>query len=141
MQNLIALGKTLFAKHKKFVLFCLVGLMNSILSVLIYNALMWAGLHYNLAYAIAFALTLINSFYWNGTKVFRGASKAAAVKYFAVYMTSFLLGSALLQLLVEQLHLHKTLAQLPVIAFGTIFNYLGSRLWVFRTPKDRDAQG
>jgi putative flippase GtrA len=113
-----------------------VGAMNSILSILIYNLLLWFSVNYIAAYATAFFLTWLNSFYWNGKHVFKAASRRSMIRYLALYLFSFAVGSALLYLEADVFGLDETLAQFPVIAVSTVINYAGSKFWVFARRSD-----
>ena len=130
----------MISKYQTFIKFCLVGGMNAILSVLIYNGLLFIGLHYLICYAVAFVLTVLNSFYWNRTHVFKMTTKNAIIKFFAVYGTSYMTGNGVLALLIQVFNWNETIAQFPVIVIGTIINFSGSRLWVFRLDnKEKDS--
>jgi putative flippase GtrA len=124
--------KELARKYEKFIKFCLVGGMNTLLSILIYNALLLVHVHFNIANLIAFLLTWLNAFYWNGKHVFRGTTGKAMLRYFVLYVGTFLLGSGLLYLLVKQLGVNETLAQLPCLVVTTLLNYTGSKYWAFK---------
>ncbi len=124
--------KDLILKYQTFIKFCVVGLVNTILTVIIYNALLFVNVHFNIANLIAFALTWLNAFYWNGKHVFKGAGRKAMARYFILYVGTFLLGSGLLYLLVRGLGMNETLAQIPVVAINTGINYIGSKTWAFK---------
>ncbi len=126
------LVEPLVIKYEKFIKFCLIGLLNTVLNIIIYNALMHLGLHYIPAYAVGFILTWLNAFRLNAKHVFKSSGKRAMVKYFALYMSSLLLGNWLLFLLVDVAGMNKTLAQFPVIAVTMTVNYTGSKFWVFK---------
>jgi putative flippase GtrA len=114
-----------------------VGGMNTVLSFLIYNLLILINVQYIVAYLIAFVLTWINAFYWNGKHVFKSATRQAMVRYFTLYVGTTLLGIGLLYLLVDVLLINKTLAQLPVIPVTTILNFTGSKFWAFKNNRQQ----
>ncbi len=136
MKKMIDWISAVWGKHDRFVKFCLVGGMNSILSVLLYNFFLWININYILAYAMSYLIPWVNSFYWNGTHVFKSASKMRAIKYFILYGGTYLLGQALLIVEVDFFDWNKTLSQFPIIALNTVLNYTGSRLWVFKARKN-----
>lgn len=136
MRKFYGWARKMLIKHDKFVKFCLIGCMNAGLSILLYNLFLWLHIHYNAAYALSYLITWINAFYWNGTHVFKASSKLAMVKYFLLYGATFLLGQGILTLQVGTFGWNKTLAQFPVIAVNTFFNYFGSKFWVFKEKKN-----
>lgn len=132
LKNLYQWSWDMARKYERFIKFCMVGSMNALLSILIYNSSLFLGLHYAACYTVAFILTVLNSFYWNRTHVFKVFAENAIIKFFTVYVTSYLIGNGVLIFLVQVFDWNKSIAQLPVIAIGTIINYTGSRLWVFK---------
>ena len=136
MGRLIDFVKKQLLKYEKFIKFCIVGGVNALLTIIIYNFCLYVlELNYIIAHTIAFLITVINGFYWNKNHVFKASSKSAQLKFFTLYGSTFLLGLFLLYVFVQLLDIHKTLAQFPVIAINTFINYTVSRYWVFREEK------
>lgn len=61
-----------------------------------------------------------------------GATGREIGKAYFVYLPAQLISSAIVWLVVEQLHLSPRLAQIFAIAFSTIFSYLGHKYFTFR---------
>ena len=125
--------KKLLAKYEKFIKFCLVGGMNAILSIIIYNALIYlVHLGEIPANSIAFIITVINGFYWNKNHVFKNADKNARVKFFLLYGITFCLSNLIIWVLVSIFSMDKSIAQIISLIINTFVNFFASKYWVFR---------
>lgn len=120
----------------QFINFSIVGVINFILSYLIYAALVYINVHYQIANQVSFWLTVLNGFFLNRFWVFkRQASKkspAQTVKYFATYGLNWVLGIVLLYLYVDLLHINKYIATFISMPITIPLNYALNRYWVFR---------
>jgi putative flippase GtrA len=127
----------------RFIRFLFVGGMNTAVTYAIYLLLLrWAS--YLAAYGIAYATGIAISYWLNSRVVFNTApSLAGMLKFPLVYVAQYLLGSALLWLLVEQFDVSRSIAMLPVIAATVPATFVLTR-WVltghaFRSSPDRPA--
>lgn len=88
-------------------------------------------LHYEAAYTIAYIVSVAVSYLFSALIVFRQPLSArAALRYPLVYLVQFLLGLALLKLLVEALHVSAWLAPLLVSVLTIPVTFLLSRIVV-----------
>lgn len=95
-----------------------------------------AGVHYQAAAVIAFAVALTNNFIWNRHWTFKahdGHAGFQAARFFFVSLIAFGFSLVALTLLVEGLHVAELPAQAIAIAAATPLNFLGNKLWSFRT--------
>ena len=126
-----------FKIFEQFFKFGLVGVANTAISYIVYAALVYFGLHYILSNAAAFAVGLVNAFYWNNKHVFkenRESRKAgiAAFKMIAAYSFSCLvLGSFLLYVFVDVLGVSAYVAMVLVLCVTVPLNFILNRFWVF----------
>ncbi len=112
----------------KFGGFLMVGGVNSALTFLIYQALVFV-LPYWLAYSLSFALGIGFSFLANSRFVFSmSITFRRALAYTAFYLSSYAVGLGLLSALVELLHMHPRLAPIIVVIVMTPLNYLGAKI-------------
>ncbi|MCX5908530.1 MAG: GtrA family protein [Deltaproteobacteria bacterium] len=119
---------------KQFFKFGMVGVSNTVLSIVIYNGLLFAGVHYIIAYTIAFLISVINAYIWNRKFVFKasaGGGKRTFLKVFLSYGSTFLLGMALLYILVQYAGISKSLAQILLLLITIPANFLLNKLWAF----------
>jgi len=95
-----------------------------------------AGVHYQVAAVVAFIVALTNNFIWNRHWTFKahdGHAGFQAARFFVVSVIAFGFSLIALTLLVEGLHIAKLPAQAIAIATATPLNFVGNKLWSFRT--------
>lgn len=104
------------------------GLLNAAVGYGTYLVLLhW--LSYEIAYAIAYVVGIVVSYVFNAVYVFRQPMRLrSALRYPFVYLMQFLLGLALLKILIEGLHVSTRLAPLLVAVLTIPATFLASRL-------------
>ena len=119
---------------KQFIKFGIVGISNTIVSLAIYYALVFIGLHYILSNAIAFVISVLNAYYWNRKYVFKSHENKAAIlpKIYAAYSFTFFLGTGLLFLMVEIIGISNLVAPLLNLFITTPTNFMLNKFWVFK---------
>lgn len=130
----------------QFVKFGLVGVSNSIVSLGIYSLCIYLQLHYFIANAIAFILSVLNSYFWNNRFVFqkgKGEHRnffATLLKTYASYgVTGILIQSLLLYLFIDKFGVSKYLAQAICIVINLPLNFILNKFWSFRTTKKQEV--
>lgn len=126
----------------QFLKFALVGLSNTLIAYLVYAFCVYIGLHYLLANAIAFAVSVLNAFYWSDRFVFRkgeGESRSAIWTLFKTYLaygsTGLVLASVLLWLYVDRFGTSEYIAQLLVLVVTIPLNFIINKYWSFKTKR------
>ena len=111
--------------------FAVVGVANTVLSFLIYAALIHVGVFYVIAQVTAFLIGAIQSYvvnrYW--TFSLPGFSTATLVRYLSAQLMILALSAALLIVCVEFIGLHKLTAQAVVLPLTSITNFILIRSW------------
>jgi len=95
-----------------------------------------AGLDYRLAAVLAFVVAVTNNFFLNRHWTFDASSGHAgfqAARFLCVSLGAFVASLALLELLVAGLGLDEVLAQAIAVLCATPLNFVGNRLWSFRS--------
>lgn len=130
----------------KFVRYGLVGILNMLLSVGIFNFFMWVsgitrGIEITFFSAITFAIVVTHSFFWNKFLVFksRGAGRPEYVKFFTVSTTTALVNVGIISLLVNGIGapqgidplLWANIAVFITIPVSVLGNFTGYALLVF----------
>jgi putative flippase GtrA len=99
----------------EFVRFIVCGAVNTGVTFIIYVCLLWF-VSYAVAYTISYAAGIFISYWLNAKFVFQEPlSISRALQYPLVYLVQYLLGLALLFLLVEIAHLSSVVAPLLVV--------------------------
>ena len=123
----------------QFIKFGIVGLSNTLIAYLVYAVCIYIGLHYLLANVIAFAVSVLNAYYWSDRYVFkkgagesRNAIKTLLKTYVAYGSTGLFLASVLLWLYVDLLHISEYIAQLLVLVVTIPLNFIINKYWSFK---------
>ncbi|MEQ8153785.1 MAG: GtrA family protein [Clostridiaceae bacterium] len=110
-----------------------VGVLNTLITAIIYNCLIFFNVNYLLANAVGYAAGTINGYILNSKYVFnKKASVKTGIKFILVNILSFLVNSSVLWLFVHSFGVNKTLSQIPAIGFGFAVNFLVNKLWTFK---------
>jgi putative flippase GtrA len=119
----------------QFVKFGLVGVSNTLITLLVYT-LLWnlLGVWYVAASAIGFAVGAVNGFLWNRAWTFKGhvGDALTPVRWFVVQGCGLLVNSALIYLFVDGAGVDKLAAQAVTIVIVTVLTFIANRSWTFR---------
>ncbi|WP_336790752.1 GtrA family protein [Paenibacillus sp. MMO-177] len=125
---------------KQFVLFNMVGLLNTLVDFIVYSILVWAGLYVLPAQVVSYSAGMANSYVLNSLITFKGTSKkegdktdrGRAMRF--VLLNAVVLGVSMLLLyeLTEAAGLGPLTAKLLATGVTVILNFAGSKWWVFR---------
>lgn len=117
--------------------FCVVGAVGYAINLVVYDAILRAGVHYLVAATCSFLVAVTNNYVLNRAWTFRDRRRGVAAqgaRFFAVSLGS--LGANLLVLhLLISLGSGKLVGQAIAIVLVTPLNFIGNKLWSFR----RDA--
>lgn len=120
----------------QFMKFGLVGLINTAVQLLVYYLLLYLGANHYFANFIGFLCSVGNSYLWNSLWVFSKekteAKKKSIVKFFSIYLFTFLLSNIFLFLFVDYWGVSDKIAPLLIVCINTPINFLLSKLWAFR---------
>lgn len=126
----------------QFIKFGIVGASNTLIAYVIYSICVYIGIHYLLANAIGFFISVLNAYYWSDRFVFkkgkgesRSAIRTLAKTYIAYGSTGLLLASILLYLYVDKLHISEYISQLLVLVITIPLNFIINKFWSFKTKK------
>src|SRR6476469_2740344 len=126
------------SKWAQLAKFCAVGASGYVVNLLVYVALLdGANLHYRLAASGAFLGAVTNNYLWNRLWTFRhdrGHFGYQGLRFLVVSGIVYLCNLAILTILVE-LGLGKIVAQAIAIVLVTPANFIGNKLWSFRSQR------
>lgn len=121
---------------KQFVGFGLVGVTNTLISLLIYYVLVYFGCHYILANCFGFIGGVINSYFLNSRLVFKNKaeknSKKAFIKVTISYGISFGISTVLMYIMVDKLNISEYIAPLIRLVVTVPINFVLNKLWAFK---------
>ena len=122
--------------------FCAVGVSGYVVNLCVF-ALFVGPLdtHHLVAATAAFAVAVLNNFWWNRHWTFRargGRAGFQAARFFTVSVGAFIFAAAMLELLVSVAGMAEVPAQAIAIIAATPLNFIGNKMWSFRIELSRD---
>lgn len=129
-------------KHgiKQFILFGIIGFVNTVLSLVIYWICVGIGIHYFLANAIAFIITVAISYVLNNVITFKSSSESAhfsvekMIKVYASYFfTGIVLSSILLYFYNDIVGININLSPVINLFITVPTNFLLNKYWVYKS--------
>ena len=135
-QSLTTSGRT----GNQFIRFSLVGSSGVLVNLAVYTCAIYIlSWHYLPAGTVSFMVAMTNNFilnrYWTFKSHQNGEAGAGGqyFRYLLVTLFGYLVNMALLWFFIDGLHWHAVLSQLLAIMVTTLSNFLGSKLWAFKT--------
>jgi putative flippase GtrA len=125
------------ANWLQLIRFGAVGASGYIVNLAVFTAAVHgAGFDYLVAAVLAFVVALANNFVWNRAWTFKaheGHAGFQAARFVVVSLGAFAFNLVLLFVLVEMAGVQKVPAQAIAIVAATPLNFLGNKLWSFKT--------
>ncbi|MBQ9738448.1 MAG: GtrA family protein [Alphaproteobacteria bacterium] len=121
--------------------FLLVGGYNTVFSYLLFAGLLWGfdGQYEQIALALSFAISSVNSFWTQKIYVF--ASKEPAwpefIKCLETWGISYILNAGLLWIMTDRLNVNPYVAQGIALTILTIFSWIMLKYFAFKNHKDK----
>ncbi|MGB2876254.1 MAG: GtrA family protein [Gaiellaceae bacterium] len=116
--------------------FSAVGAVGYAINLVVYTALLrGAGLHYTLAATCSFAVAVTNNYTWNRLWTFhaqRGHVAWQGLRFLVVALVAYGANLVLLSAMIG-LRVDKVLAQAIAVVLVTPLNFVGNKLWSFRS--------
>ena len=130
---------------KQFIKFGIVGVSNTVISYLLNVLVLYALASFNLSWdwlagnIVAFALSVLWSFYWNNKYVFtleegkeRSIGKALLKTYISYGFTGIVLTNILSYVWINCFGISKYIAPLINLVVSVPFNFIINKLWAFK---------
>lgn len=121
----------------QFMLFSLVGLSNTVISLGVYSLCIFLGVNYLVSNVLGFIIGVLNAFFWNNRFVFKAEEGCRNVwhsllkTYCSYGITGLLLNSLLLFVFIDKLGISKYLAQVFCIVINLPINFALNKFWSF----------
>ncbi|MDR0267995.1 GtrA family protein [Paenibacillus sp.] len=119
---------------RSFIIFGLVGILNTGVDVAVFTLLTWWQLPWLAAQVAAYSCGVLNSFLMNRKWTFKqqGAFVKGLLRFVLLNMLTLGVTSACMLLLQEQFGISLWLSKGAATVLGVLLNFAGSRWWVFR---------
>ncbi|MDK0684451.1 GtrA family protein [Clostridium perfringens] len=112
--------------------FGIVGILNTLITVVSFNILVFVNINYLCANCISYFLGVINSYLLNSKFVFKESrSKENLTKFLIVNILVLGFNSLILYLGVNELGVNISISQIVSIVLGTFLNFGLNKVWVF----------
>lgn len=134
MRNLLPLIQTLYSKYRNFVLYCVIGVLNTGLDVGVFVLLDRIGLHYILAHVISYHCGIFCSFILNRQKNFKVKDRTLQ-RFVSFYLSSLValsLSAGLLFVFVTLCGLPHIVGKLMATALIVICQFLFVKNYTFK---------
>lgn len=120
-------------KYLDFIKFCIVGLSNTLISLIIYYVLLKLHINYLISSGIAYFCGIFNGYFWSSRFVFvKKKNMNSAIKFFVVYMSSLVINLVLMYIFVDIFKINKILSQVITIGFNVLYNFILNKVWTFK---------
>jgi putative flippase GtrA len=135
-------GRALSRSHNwvQLAKFSAVGATGYAINLAVYTALLrGAGLHYTLAATCSFVVAVTNNYTWNRLWTFhaqRGHVGWQGLRFLVVALVAYGVNLGLLSALIA-LGLDEVLSQAIAVVLVTPLNFIGNKLWSFRSRPPR----
>lgn len=121
---------------KQFIKFGMVGVSNTVISLAIYYVFVFISKDlYIVGNTVGFFVSVLNSYYWNNKYVFKkteAGNTKPLIRTFISYGSTFLLGTALLFVMVHYLNISEMIAPLINLLVTIPINFLLNKFWAFK---------
>ncbi|MBO7491515.1 MAG: GtrA family protein [Bacteroidales bacterium] len=124
----------LWNKYRNFILYCLIGVVNTGVDFGVFTLLRWFGLHYLVANLISYHCGIVCSFFLNKYYNFKVYDKSAR-RFLSFYMISLIavgVSEGLLYLLIQVLSLNDLLAKLISMVIIAVGQFLFVKKFTFK---------
>lgn len=136
-----------FSSFMQFIKFGIVGISNTLISYILYviSLLIFQRFHlfvnidYLIAQIIAFALSVLWSFYWNNKLVFvlgenekRSTARTLVKTYISYSFTGIFLSGVLLVIWIQIFHVSEFLAPIVNLLISVPLNFLMNKFWAYQ---------
>lgn len=117
----------------QFIKFSIVGVCNTLATLLSYWILVYFGVNFVIANIIGYCIGILNSYFWNSRWVFNNNSQSKVmIKFICVNLVVLSINTLLLYLLVKDIKVNAYISQLLVTAVGMVINFILNKVWTFK---------
>jgi len=134
MEKLKSLVYNLYQKYRHFILYCLIGVINTGVDFGIFALLDYVGVYYLVAHVISYHCGIICSFFLNRYYNFKVTDRPAQrfLSFYGVSLVALGASAALLYLFVSVLSFHHLLGKLIATAIIVVCQFLFVKNFTFK---------
>ncbi|HHT93240.1 MAG TPA: GtrA family protein [Clostridiaceae bacterium] len=127
-------AKDMLIKYKRFIMFCMVGILNTAVTYVVYRILLYFSINFQIANAIGDIAGGVNSYLWNRFWVFKDSkvkTMESAPRFVVTFLVYMFASWLLMMLSVDFIGIDERWAKLLVLPITTILNYFMNKVWTF----------
>ncbi len=134
MGKLTQLIKYLYDKYRNFILYCLIGVINTGVDLGIFTLLQYLGLHYLIANIISYHCGIVCSFLLNRMVNFKVKDKPMRrfLSFYGISLLAVAVSEGMLYLFVSVMGLHSVVAKIISMVIIAICQFLFVKRFTFR---------
>lgn len=115
-----------------------VGIISAVINYSLFYALLFLGsVNYLVSSSVGYLAGLLLGFFLNSNWTFGryNLNQDILASYLFVYVSSLSLGLILLRILVHNFYVLPEIANIAILVFTTLSNFIGLKFWVFKRNK------
>lgn len=122
--------------------FAFVGLINTLITIVVFNILLYLNINYLLANIVGYFAGVLNSLILNSNWVFKTDRMylQLVIKFITVNILSLIVNSSLLYIFVNTLHFDVKVCQLVAISFSMVINFLLNKIWTYNSKEEPEIK-
>ncbi|MBW9157001.1 GtrA family protein [Clostridium tagluense] len=124
----------MYQKILQFIKFGFVGASNTLISFIIYYALVYLNVNYIIANVVGYIISSVWGYILNKKWVFKESTEKTSksvIKYYIVYGSSFFINILCMYIFVDALNISKIIAPILTIAITVSYNFIFNKVWAF----------
>lgn len=122
----------------QFFAFGVVGVANTLISLLVYYLFIFLGVSYLVANTLGFIAGVLNAYFWNSRCVFKAPEAKKSfifLKMSVAYGATFLLSCLLMYVMIERMGISDFLAPVLNLFLTTPANFFLNKCWAFKVSR------
>lgn len=129
--------KELIIKYKQFLLFCIVGASNTLITMVVLWILSKLNVYVPVASTIGYICGIANGYIWSSKIVFKKKKTVDnAIKFAVVNILAIGVNFLMMWVWTSLLSMNEMIAQVITIAFFTMpLNFILNKLWTYRSKE------
>lgn len=131
--------KNHFGKIWQFIKFCIVGVSNTLISLLVYYVVIWLNVDmYLLGNVLGWIISVLNAFYWSRKYVFDSKTTELKdilkelIKMYISYGSTFVLSTVMLYIEVELFKMSAIICPIMNVIITIPINFILNKFWTFK---------
>ncbi|MBP5664191.1 MAG: GtrA family protein [Bacteroidales bacterium] len=126
--------KSLYQKYRNFILYCVIGVINTGVDFGVFTLLRYTGLHYLIANIISYHCGIVSSFFLNKYYNFKVEDKSVKrfISFYAISLIAICVSEGLLYLFISVCSINDLIAKLISMVIIAVSQFLFVKHFTFK---------